>query len=157
MTALVALAVATTAFAQAKTYVIDLGDTTNGTTVSIGKNPYGTNYQNVNPPMFTKFFKGDLPQVGDIVEVHYKFSSNVDIPYLQIGLIDPSEAAKWWTELGDDYAKIENIPANTEMEGVIVFKIVKKPVQAISVQFMYDDKINSKLTIKKAGFKTGRK
>ncbi|MCR5253091.1 MAG: hypothetical protein K6C98_05180 [Treponema sp.] len=31
-------------FAQGKNFVIDLGDTTNGKTVEIVKNPYGTNY-----------------------------------------------------------------------------------------------------------------
>ena len=44
----------------AETYVIDLADTTNGKTVTIGKNPYGKNYQNTNPPTFTKYFAGSF-------------------------------------------------------------------------------------------------
>lgn len=157
MTALVALAVVTSAFAQAKTYVIDLADTTNGPTVMIGKNPYGPNYQNSNPPTFNKYFSKDWPQPGDIVEVHYKFTSNVDIPGLAFMLIDPTEAAKWWTQLSDQTEVVENIKAGQVVEGVMVFKVSTKPVAGLSVQLMYDDKINSKIKLEKTGVKTGRK
>lgn len=157
MTALVALAVVTSAFAQAKTYVIDLADTTNGTTVSISKNPYGPNYQNSNPPTFNKYFSKDWPQPGDIVEVHYKFTSNVDIPGLAFMLIDPTEAAKWWTQLSDQTEVVENIKAGQVVEGVMVFKVTTAPIAGLSVQLMYDDKINSKIKLEKTGVKTGRK
>lgn len=157
MTALVALAVVTSAFAQAKTYVIDLADTTNGLTVIIGKNPYGPNYQNSNPPTFNKYFSKDWPQPGDIVEVHYKFTSNTDIPGLKLMLIDPTEAAKYWTQLSNQQEVIEDIKAGQTYEGVLVFKVTTAPIAGLSVQLMYDDTINSKIKLEKTGVKTGRK
>ncbi len=157
------LAVLLTAFAvvavsaQSKTYVIDLGDSTSGKTISIVKNPYGPNYQNSNPATFTKYFAGDMPSPGDIIEVHYKFTSNVDLPALTMAVIDNSESAKWWLAISDQYESIENIKAGEVVEGVIVYKVVAKPVAAVTVQMMYDDKIVSKITLQKAGFKTGKK
>ncbi len=107
-----------------KTLVIDLGDS-NIKTIEIVKNPYGSNYQNKAPAVFTKFYKDNMPAPGDTVEVHYKFTSDVDIPGLTVAVIDNSEKAK--------------------------------PVVDVTVQFLYDDKIDSKLTLQKAGVKTGKK
>jgi hypothetical protein len=144
-------------FADAKTYVIDLGDTSNGKVVKISKNQYGPNYQNENPPVFTNFFVKDMPNPGDTIEVHYKLTSNVDLPYLAMMVIDNSQAAKWWTPISDQQEKIKDIKAGTKLEGVLTYKVVATPVAAVSVQLMYDDKINSKITLEKAGVKTGRK
>lgn len=140
-----------------KTYIIDLADTTNGKVVSIGKNQYGPNYQNTNPPTFTKYFAGKLPQPGDLVEVHFKFTSNVDLPTLQMMVIDNSEAAKWWTPISTENQAVEDIKANVPFEGVLKFKVVNKPVSAVSVQLMYDDPIRSKITLQKSDAKTGIK
>ncbi len=144
-------------FAQGKTFVIDLADTTNGKVVTIGKNPYGPNFQNVNPPTFTKYFSGNLPSPGDVVEVHFKFVSNVDIPGLTMAVIDNSEAAKWWLPISNQYESVNDIMANVPFEGVLQFKVAAKPVSAITVQMMYDDEIKSKLTLQKSGVKTGVK
>lgn len=144
-------------FAEAKSFVIDLGDTSNGKVVKISKNQYGPNYQNENPPIFTSFFTKEMPNPGDTIEVHYKFTSNVDLPYLAMMVIDNSQAAKWWTPISDQQEQIKNIKAGTKVEGVLTYKVVATPVAAVSVQLMYDDKINSKITLEKAGFKTGRK
>ena len=144
-------------FAQAKTYVIDLGDSVTGKTVSIVKNQYGPNHQNATPPTFTKFFAGDMPKPGDVVEVHYKLTSNKDLPALTFALIDNSESAKWWLEISNQYEVIETIKADQVVEGVIVFKVVASPIAAVTVQMMYDDKIVSKITLQKAGVKTGKK
>lgn len=144
-------------FAEGKTYVIDLGDTTNGKVVSIGKNQYGSNYQNTNPPTFTKFFSGNMPTPGDTIEVHFKFVSNVDLPTLQMMIIDNSESAKWWTPISNENQAVEGIKANVPFEGVLTYKVAAKPVSAVSVQLMYDDPIRSKITLQKAGFKTGLK
>ena len=143
--------------AEPKSYVIDLADTTNGKVVSIGKNQYGPNYQNTNPPTFTKYFSGDLPQPGDTIEVHFKLTSNVDLPTLQMMVIDNSEAAKWWTPISDQNLAVTDIKAKTPFEGTLKFNVIAKPVSAVSVQLMYDDKINSKITLEKTGVKTGRK
>ncbi len=157
------LAVLLTAFAavavsaQSKTYVIDLGDSTSRKTISIVKNQYVPNYQNSIPATFTIYFAGDMPSPGDIIEVHYKFTSNVDLPALTMAVIDNSESAKWWLAISDQYESIENIKAGEVVEGVIVYKVVAKPVAAVTVQMMYDDKIVSKITLQKAGVKTGRK
>lgn len=144
-------------FADGKTYLIDLADTTNGKTVQIVKNQYGSNYQNENPPIFTNFFTKDMPNPGDTIEVHYKLTSNVDLPYLAMMVIDNSQAAKWWTPISDQQEQIKNIKAGTKVEGVLTYKVVAKPVAAVSVQLMYDDKINSNITLEKSGVKTGRK
>ncbi|MBP5402717.1 MAG: hypothetical protein J6Y36_06120 [Treponema sp.] len=153
LTAFAAVAV----FAQSKTYVIDLGDSTTGKTVSIVKNQYGPNHQNAVPPTFTKFFEADMPKPGDIVEVHYKLTSNKDLPALTFALIDNSESAKWWLEISNQYETIDPIKADQVVEGVIKFKVIATPVAAVTVQLMYDDKIVSKITLQKAGVKTGKK
>ena len=153
--AIFALALAAV-FAE-KTYIIDLADTTNGKVVTIGKNQYGPNYQNTNPPIFTSFFKGNFPQPGDKIEVHFKLTSNVDLPTLQMMVIDNSEAAKWWTPISDENQAVTDIKAKTPFEGTLTYTVVNKPVSAVSVQLMYDDKINSKITLEKTGFKTGLK
>lgn len=140
-----------------KNYVIDLGDTSNGKVVKIVKNPYGSNYQNENPPIFTSFFTKDLPEPGDTVEIFYKFTSNVDLPYLAMMLIDNSQAAKWWTAISDQQEQVKDIKAKQVYEGSFKYKVVAKPVAAVSVQLMYDDKINSTIKLEKAGVKTGKK
>ncbi|MBO7123877.1 MAG: hypothetical protein J6V90_11440 [Treponema sp.] len=143
--------------AEGKNYVIDLGDTTNGKVVSIGKNQYGPNYQNTNPPTFTKFFSGNMPTPGDTIEVHFKFVSNVDLPSLTMAVIDNSESAKYWLAISNQYESVSDIKANVPFEGVLTYKVVAKPVSAVTVQLMYDDPIRSKITLQKAGFKTGLK
>lgn len=143
-------------FAEPKTLVIDLGDS-NVKTIEIKKNPYGENYQNVAPAVFTGFFKKDMPAPGDTVEVHYKFTSDVDIPGLTVALIDNSEKAKYWLEISKDYMTLSDIKAGVVNEGVLVYKVVAKPLAEVTVQFLYNDKIDSKLKLQKAGVKTGKK
>lgn len=143
-------------FAAPKTLVIDLGDS-NIKTIEITKNPYGVNYQNVAPAVFTNYFKNSLPVPGDTVEVHYKFTSDVDIPGLTVALVDNSEKANYWLEISKEYKTLSNIKAEVVNEGVLVYKVVAKPLVDVTVQFLYDDKIESKLTLQKAGVKTGKK
>lgn len=157
LSVLITAMTAVAAFAQGKTYVIDLGDSETGKTVSIVKNQYAPNYQNEVPPTFTKFFAGSMPLPGDTIEVHYKFTANVDIPCLIMAVIDNSEAAKYWLEISKQYEPISNIKAGQVVEGVIVYKVVAKPIQAVTVQMLYDSEIVSKITLQKAGVKTGRK
>ncbi len=155
--AIFALLLIGSAFSQGKKYVIDLADTTNGKEVAIGKNPYGDNFQNVNPPTFTKFFAGKLPQPGDIVEVHFKFTSNVDIPALTMAVIDNSAAAKYWLAISNQYETVLDIMAGVPFEGVLEFKVENKPISDITVQMMYNDEIKSKIILQKSGVKTGVK
>ena len=144
------------AFAAPKTLVIDLGDS-NIKTIEIVKNPYGSNYQNKAPAVFTKFFKDNMPAPGDTVEVHYKFTSDVDIPGLTVAVIDNSEKANYWLEISNQYQTISGIKAGEVVQGVFVYEVKAKPVVDVTVQFLYDDKIDSKLTLQKAGVKTGKK
>ena len=141
----------------AETFVIDLGDTTNGKVVTIGKNPYGKNYQNTNPPTFTKYFAGNLPKPGDTIEVHFKLTSSKDLPALVMAVIDNSPAAKYWLPISDQYEPVRGIKAKEPFEGSLTFKVVAQPKVEVTVQLMYDDRIDSKITLEKAGFKTGKK
>lgn len=143
-------------FAEPKTYAIDLGDS-NIKKIEIVKNPYGVNHQCKAPAVFTNFFKNDIPSPGDTIELHYKFKSNVDIPGLVMAIIDNSEKANYWLPISNQYETIANITAGTVYEGVLIYKVVAKPVVDITVQLMYDDEINSIITLQKAGVKTGRK
>ena len=143
-------------FAEPKTLVIDLGDS-NVKTIEITKNPYGTNYQNVAPAVFTNYFKNSMPAPGDTIELHYKFTSDVDIPGLTVAVIDNSPKANYWLEISGDYQTISGIKAGEVVEGVFVYKVKAKPVVEVTVQFLYDDQIDSKLTLQKAGVKTGKK
>lgn len=143
-------------FAEPKTYVIDLGDS-NIKTIEVKKNPYGDNYQNVAPAVFTNFFKNSMPVPGDTIEVHYKFTSDVDIPGLTLAVIDNSPKANYWLEISSQYQTISDITAGEVVEGVFVYKVNAKPLVDVTVQFLYNDKIDSKLKLQKAGVKTGKK
>ena len=140
----------------AESFVIDLGDTTNGKVVTIGKNPYGKNYQNTNPPTFTKYFAGNMPKPGDTIEVHFKFTSNKDLPALVMAVIDNSPAAKYWLQISDQYETVNNIKAKEPFKGSLSFKVAAQPIKEITVQLMYDDAIDSKITLTKTAFKTGK-
>lgn len=152
MMALVALTLCGSIFA--KTYVIDLGDSKNGSTISIVKNPYAPNYQCELPADFTPYFAGITLAPGDKIEVHYNFTSNVDIEWMNIVIVDNSEKAKYWLELSD-WKGLGNIKAGQPNKGVIEYKVVKKPIQNVTVMFSYDKALNAKLTLAKAGQKTG--
>lgn len=144
-------------FAQGKNYIIDLYDTTNGKEIIIKKNPYGNNFQNVNPPTFTKYFAGNLPVLGDTIEVHFKFKSSVDIPALTMAVIDNSALAKYWLAISNQYESVLDIKAGIPYEGVLVYKVDAKPISAITIQMMYNDDINSKITLLKSGARTSVK
>ena len=98
-----------------------------------------------------------MPAIGDTIEVFYKFKSNVDIPSLTIVVVDNSQAANWWLAISDRYESIRNIKAGALIEGSIKYKVVAKPVSAVTVQLLYNDRIDSLITLEKAGYKTGRK
>jgi len=142
------------AFAEGKRYIIDLADTTNGQLVTIKKNPYSTNFQNVNPPTFTKFFEKRLPRPGDIVEVHYKLKSSADIPALTMAIVDNSPAAKYWLNISNQYESVNDIVAGVSVEGVLKYRVVAQAISEVTVQLMYDDEINSIITIQRAGVRT---
>ena len=143
-------------FAEPKTYVIDLGDS-DIKTIEVTKNPYGTNYQNVAPAVFTKYFKNSMPVSGDTIEVHYKLTSDVDLPALTLAVIDNSQKANYWLEISSQYQTITGIKAGEVAQGVFVYKVKAKPIVDVTVQFLYDDKIDSKLSLQKVGVKTGKK
>ncbi|MBQ0002783.1 MAG: hypothetical protein KBT21_04540 [Treponema sp.] len=157
MAALITITAAFAAFAQAKTYVIDLGSSQSGPSVRIEKNQYGPNYQNTNAPKFTKYFAGDFPEPGDIIEVHYKITPNIDLASLTIAIIDNSPSEKYWGEISKQYETITDLKKDVPSEGVIVFKVVHKPTVEITVQLMYDEPVISTLKLEKTGVKTGRK
>ena len=144
------------AVAAPKTLVIDLGDS-EVKTIEIVKNPYGVNYQNKTPAVFTKYFKNNMPVPGDTIEVHYNFTSDVNIPGLVMAVIDNSPEANYWLEISKEYKTLVNIKAGVPNKGVLVYKVVAKPVSEVTVEFLYDDKIDSKLTLQKAGVTTGKK
>lgn len=157
LTAFIAILALASLSAEGKRFVIDLGDSTTGKVVNISKNQYGTNYQNTNPPVFTKYFNGNMPTPGDVIELHYKLTSNVDLPALTLAIIDNSEAANWWLPISNQFESINDLKAGVPVEGVFQYKVVAAPVSAVSVQMMYDDEIKSKITIQKAGVKTGKR
>ena len=133
---LISTLLAAAVFAEPKNLVIDLGDS-NVKTIEIKKNPYGENYQNVAPAVFTNYFKNNMPAPGDTVEVHYKFTSDVDIPGLTIAVIDNSPKANYWLEISKDYMTLSDIKAGVVNEGVLVYKVVAKPLVEVTVQFLY--------------------
>lgn len=155
MMALVALAVCGASFA--KTFVIDVADSTNGTVISIKKNPYAPGHQNEKPADVTPYFANIQPVPGDTIEVHYNFTSNVDLEWLTMAVIDNCEAAKWWGEISNEYKGVGDIKAGVPCSGVITYKVTKKPIKNVTVMFMYDKAIDSVLKLSKSGVKTGLK
>ena len=89
----------------AKTIVLDMAESANGPVAQIEKNQYADNYQctSLTQADFSKQLKGGLPEVGDIVQIHYKFTADVDLDTVDFYLVDTSAAAvtQVWKYIGE--------------------------------------------------------
>lgn len=152
--ALVALSLVGSVFAQ-KTIVLDMAESSMGAAIEIKKNQYGTDYQSVNHGDFSQQLKGGMPEPGDIVQVHYKFTADKDLESLGWALIDTSAAANYWLPLFDaDYPQVENIVKGQVYEGVVEFVITAAPKAKLCVVLNYNQAVSSKLTFQKTGVAT---
>lgn len=130
--------------AHPMTYVIDLGENENGKVVACPKNQYADNYQSNPNPSFTKQLKPDLPKAGDTIEVHYKFTSDVDLSVLTINITDTSAQAGYWLNItGKDTTDLpplaKDIKAGQTVEGVWSVVLEKDCLAKIELPLMYDD------------------
>lgn len=133
-----------TVAAHPMTYVIDLAENENGKTVAIPKNQWADNYQSTPNLSFTKQLKPDLPKAGDTIEVHYKFTSDVDLSVLTINVTDTSAQANYWLNLtGKDTQDLpplaKDIKAGQTVEGVWSVVLEKDCLAKIECPLMYDD------------------
>lgn len=154
MMALVALTVCGSMFA--KTYVIDIADSVNGTTLPLQKDQYADDHKVIPPIDVTKYFAGTKFVPGDEIEIYYNFVSEKDIPKLIVMVIDNHEKAKWWTEIAGDYDQgISGIKAGAPTKGSIKLKVTKSNQYNVTVQFMCKSNVTCKLKASPSGVKTG--
>ena len=108
-----------------RSYTIDLAD---GTSTAVGSagagkltfNQYGPNNQDLYD--FTSFVKYNKPIVGDTVDVLIKGVSDKDIDSVEVGLVDNSAAANYWTNLSEPQI-IEGIKAGEAFEVTFSFPV----------------------------------
>lgn len=151
-----AIALVSGAFAQ-RTIVLDMAESATTAKVEIKKNPYGNDYQNTEAtrPTFTQQLKGGMPEVGDKVQVNYKFTSNANLERLQFALIDTSAAANYWLPLFEgDWPGVDNVEAGKVYSGVIEFDVTAEPKGAVAVVLSYNQSVNSVISFEKTGVAT---
>lgn len=162
MKKIIASAVAALAFvgsvfaAHPMTYVLDLAESENGKTIECPKNQYGDNYQSNPCPSFKTQLKGDWPKAGDTIELHYKLTSNVDLPVISINITDTSAKANYWTNLTGENNEdlpplLTDVKAGQTYEGVWTYVLKKDALGDVSVPLMYDDPALTKKGYGKAG------
>lgn len=117
-----------------RSYTFDLIDA--GEVQNITFNEYGPNYQLKCD--FTAFVKKDKPQVGDTVNIKALFTSNIDLPVMFGCLVDPSQAAGWWTQLEEYTTIAENVVAGEPVELDLSFVLTKAPIEEFHFIIQYD-------------------
>ena len=154
MMALVALAVCGMSFA--KTYVIDIADSANGTSLPLQKDQYSTDHKVIPPIDVTKYFAGTKFAAGDEIEIYYNFVADKDIPNLIVMVIDNHEKAKWWSEIAGDYVQgISGIKKGVPCKGYIKLKVVKPQLYNVTVQLINKENVTCNIKASPAGVKTG--
>lgn len=125
----------------AETFTFDISAAKEGTTQAFPYNQYGPNYQAT--PSFTHRIKSKKPVAGDTVEIYFKGTSNMDLPYIAVDLVDNSPAASYWTILtpADQQAQLAatDIKAGTPFEGHITYTLDKDVKGALVFCMRYDD------------------
>ncbi len=88
-------------------------------------------------------FKDYLPKAGDTVTFHFKGTSDAAINApIQVALVDQSEAAGWWLEVGADNWNCtwaESIPANEEFEITGSMTLGKSCIAGLTVFCIYNN------------------
>ena len=134
------LMLATTAL-TAENFVFDVSAAREGKTQAFPYNQYGPNQQAT--PTFTHLIKTKKPKKGDTVEIYFKGTSNIDLPYIAVDLVDNSAAANYWTVLTpkDQEAQLcaKDIKAGTPFEGHITYTLDKDVKSALVFCMRYDD------------------
>jgi len=142
----------------AANFVLDMAESANGAVAKIEKNQYADNYQAISTTQadFSQQLKGGLPQVGDTIQVHYKFTSNADLDSLDFYLVDTSAAANYWTTLvgPEDFVQVEGVTAGQVYEGVVEFTVTTAPKAKVMVVLQYDQYQKSVITFEKTGVET---
>lgn len=117
-------------------YTFDMIDGTSNGSLDIVYNQYGPNYQGKLD--YSTRTKKDLPQAGDTVYIKGIFTSDIDLPVLFGCLVDPSQAANYWTQL-EEYATIaENVVAGEPVEIDLEYVLTAAPIQDFTFMLQYD-------------------
>lgn len=130
----------TPAVPHPRTYVVDLADSTEGKKVALAFNQYGPNYQSTPNLSFTSFIKADKPQAGDTVILNYKFTSDIDLPVILLGLVDGSAKANYWLNLLDPsvFVLAEDVKAGQVIEGSKEVVLTKSVLGDFQAYIQYD-------------------
>lgn len=92
---------------------------------------------------FTEFFGNDLPIKGDTLTLTYKGTSTIDIPEIQITLVENTAAVGWWRDLVSTSNEEKWFTWATDIKAGKVFKAKTTiPVnvaveEGISIQLIY--------------------
>ena len=140
LTAISMIAVLATA-AVAETFVFDVSAGSDGKKLSFPYNSYGPNYQAT--AKFTPLIKGKKPKKGDTVEIYAKGTSNIDLSYIAVDLVDTSAAANYWTLVPpaaqQDQLGAQDIKAGTPFEIHMTYTLDKDVKGALEFVMRYDD------------------
>jgi len=132
--------------AEAVTFDINVADTNKMVQFSVGDADAAgnvTNYKSFinvsDSPQFANYF----PKKGDTVNFTFKGTSDsaIDMP-LQVALVDQSEAAGWWLEVGADNWNCtwaEAIPCDDEFEISGSMTLAKDCVAGLTVFVIYNN------------------
>ena len=130
---------ATAVFAE--TFTFDVSAAKEGTTQAFPYNQYGPNYQAT--PTFTHRIKGKKPVKGDTVEIYFKGTSNIDLPYIAVDLVDNSAQANYWTIITPEAERaqvaVTDIKAGVPFEAHLTYTIETDVKGALVFCMRYDD------------------
>ncbi|MDR0908888.1 MAG: hypothetical protein LBM77_03895 [Spirochaetaceae bacterium] len=97
--------------------------------MTYGSGPWGSNNQATAKNMLPKVTKGQT------VTITLDGTSDTDIPYLQVVVVDTSEAANWWGELSEYLAVTTDIKAGTPFSATVEVPITKDTKGETSIAF----------------------
>lgn len=100
------------------------------------------NYQAV-PDISKAFNNGkELPIKGDIINVTYRATSNIDIDEMRITVVENTEAVNWWADLagGDEKFQVfaKDIKKGVPFDAKATFHLIQDAQEGISLQIFYE-------------------
>ena len=128
-----------------RTYILDIADSTADKVTKFSANN-GIRQSPSHSLVYTEFFKYDVPQAGDTIEVHYKGVSDIDLDGIEFYLMDASPAASYWKGLMaqediDGRPIAINAKAGVPFEGVESYVLKDSGTKrcAFEIVFFYDN------------------
>ena len=128
------------------TYVLDLADTGDSLTF-VDNSQYGEKGKSTRQakPSWTKLVKQNKVKAGDTVKIVGRFTSDVDLDSVLIGICDDSAAVNYWLNLynpDDNEFFLENIKAGVPYDFEVEYPVVANMVQEFKLNLGYGEQNN---------------